>query len=125
MSELFLKHPQALVPTVAIVCTALVVLGSVIVTQWRKVRQLDTEAALKQDMLNRGMSVEDVERVLRASSEAPAPTSTGPVSDNEYYLIEKLIDEGKSADEIERVIRAFRAGEPRPALPERQDAVRA
>jgi hypothetical protein len=35
---------------------------------WRGVRQFETEAALKQEMLQRGMSAEDIERVLRASA---------------------------------------------------------
>jgi hypothetical protein len=36
--------------------------------QWRLHRRTELEAALKQDMLNRGMSAEDIERVLRASA---------------------------------------------------------
>jgi hypothetical protein len=34
--------------------------------QWRLHRRTEIEAALKQDMLNRGMSAEEIERVLRA-----------------------------------------------------------
>lgn len=33
-----------------------------------RVRQAEIEAALKQDMLNRGMSADDIERVVKASS---------------------------------------------------------
>jgi hypothetical protein len=36
--------------------------------QWRLHRRTEIEAALKHDMLNRGMSADDIERVLRASS---------------------------------------------------------
>jgi hypothetical protein len=35
--------------------------------QWRLHRRTELEAALKQDMLNRGMSAEEIERVMRAS----------------------------------------------------------
>jgi hypothetical protein len=35
--------------------------------QWRLHRRTEIEAALKQDMLNRGMSAGEIERVLRAS----------------------------------------------------------
>jgi hypothetical protein len=35
--------------------------------QWRLHRRTEIEAALKHDMLNRGMCAEDIERVLRAS----------------------------------------------------------
>jgi hypothetical protein len=34
--------------------------------QWRLHRRTEMEIALKQDMLNRGMSAEDIERVLQA-----------------------------------------------------------
>src|SRR5262249_17531448 len=37
-------------------------------TNWRRVRQLDVEGSLKQDMLQRGMSAEDIERVIRATA---------------------------------------------------------
>jgi hypothetical protein len=41
---------------------------ALLVTNWRRVRQLDIESALKQDMLHRGMTAEDIERVIRATS---------------------------------------------------------
>ena len=42
--------------------------------QWRLHRRTELEAALKQDMLNRGMSAEDIERVIKASgTHAVAP----------------------------------------------------
>jgi hypothetical protein len=34
--------------------------------QWRLHRRTEMEVSLKQDMLNRGLSAEDIERVLRA-----------------------------------------------------------
>jgi hypothetical protein len=120
MSQLFLQHPEYLVPVAAIVCGSVVALVAVILSQWRHVRQADLEASLKRDMLERGLGVDEIERVLRASSTpAPAPAaSSGPISDNEYYLVEKLVDEGKSADEIERVLRVFRSVEGgRPSSP--------
>ena len=35
--------------------------------QWRIHRRTEMEVSLKQDMINRGMSAEDIERVLSAS----------------------------------------------------------
>jgi hypothetical protein len=43
--------------------------------QWRLHRRTEIEAALKQEMLNRGMSAEEIERVLRASSGQHASNS--------------------------------------------------
>jgi hypothetical protein len=37
-----------------------------IADQWRKVREAEMEAALKQDMLNRGMSAQEIQMVLSA-----------------------------------------------------------
>jgi hypothetical protein len=112
MADLFSKNPEYLIPIFFIVCGALVAIVAIVATQWRAVRQIDIEAALKQDMLNRGLPVEEIERIVRASSTVPAGTQGGePVSDNEYYLVEKLVDEGKSADEIERILRVFRTKE--------------
>src|SRR5262245_34552132 len=44
--------------------------------QWRKVRLAEMEAVLKQDMLNRGMSAEEIRTVLESSMSAarPAPS---------------------------------------------------
>ena len=39
-----------------------------IANQWRKIRQAEMEAALKQDMLNRGMSAQEIQTVLSASA---------------------------------------------------------
>jgi hypothetical protein len=41
---------------------------AILATNWRRVRQLDIEGSLKQDMLQRGMNAEDIERVIRATS---------------------------------------------------------
>lgn len=49
----------------------LIAVTAIIVTNWRRVRQSDAESALKQDMLQRGMSAEDIERVIRVTSIVP------------------------------------------------------
>jgi hypothetical protein len=35
---------------------------------WWKIRRAELDAALKQDMLNRGMSAEEIQKVLRPSN---------------------------------------------------------
>jgi hypothetical protein len=52
-----------------------VILGACLMTglivflslQWRLHRRTEIEASLKQDMINRGMSADEIERVLKAS----------------------------------------------------------
>jgi hypothetical protein len=62
--------PDAVSMIVVVTVTAVVILAMFGMIQWRRVRQAEIEAALKQEMLGRGMSVEDIERVLKASSPA-------------------------------------------------------
>jgi hypothetical protein len=41
---------------------------STVAVQWRKVRQAEIDAALKHEMIQRGMSADDIQKVLEASS---------------------------------------------------------
>jgi hypothetical protein len=116
LETLFVKSPETLVAFTFIVCAAVVALTAIVAHQWRSVRLSEVEASLKQDMLNRGLSADEIERVLRASAK---PTNSRPpwlsdskgvVSDNEYYLVEKLLEEGKSAKEIARIIKVLKGG---------------
>jgi hypothetical protein len=50
---------------------------------WYKVRQAEIEASLKHDMLQRGMSAEDIERVLAAPGKVPAKRSDAIRSDRD------------------------------------------
>jgi hypothetical protein len=52
---------------------------TIIGNYWYKHRRLETETALKQDMLNRGMSAEDIERVIRASAGKDCESSSKKV----------------------------------------------
>lgn len=128
MLELFGKRPEFLFLISMFLCGTLIALTAIVVYNWRRVRQTELEASLKQDMLNRGLSVDDIERVLRASSAPPAeqtPAKPETITDNEYALVEKLVDEGKSADEIARIIVALKGPpEPRP-VPEHEHAIAA
>lgn len=72
METLLLEHPWLVVivlgAVVIIACTAIV-----FVTEYlQKSQKAEIEAALKQDMLNRGMTAEDIKTVLEASSDGAA-----------------------------------------------------
>lgn len=54
----------------AIVAFTLIAVSSVIASQWRKVRQSEVEAALKAQMLEQGMSAEEIEKVMVAGNRA-------------------------------------------------------
>jgi hypothetical protein len=113
---LFSRQPGLFIPVLAIAAAGVVFVVWIIVHYWKAAKQLEVDAALKQDMLNRGMSAGDIERVLWASSSGPREPSRPPaehVTDNEYYLVEKMLDDGRPMDEIERIVRAFRGEEDR------------
>jgi hypothetical protein len=56
--------PEQLLGALGILGGVLVVTVYLIASNWRRVRQYQLDTALKQDMLDRGMSVADIERVL-------------------------------------------------------------
>jgi hypothetical protein len=69
ISEAIRQEP---IPVMAIVMGTLTGLGIVVAKivskAWQVVRANEADAALKQEMLDRGMSAEEIERVIRASS---------------------------------------------------------
>ena len=110
MWEPFAKSPELLIPLALTVCGALVGLVAIIAHQWRAVRRTEMELALKQDMLKRGLSVEEIERVLRASEKPPEePAKPDPITDNEYAVVEKMVEEGRPAADVERLVKLIRS----------------
>jgi hypothetical protein len=72
MLQLFLDNPWlalcALIAVVIVACAAI----ALITDYLRRSRQAEIDAALKQDMLDRGMSAADIKTVLEASSDGEA-----------------------------------------------------
>lgn len=107
----------------AVVGAFSVAIASVVFSQWRRVRfeemrsrQVETEAALKQEMVQRGMSADEIVRVLDSGA------GTKPTEEecrrqlqndavhglDETSLMQQMIDNGMSADEIIRVLETAR-----------------
>ena len=61
-------EPHDLVAVVVLTLGALIALVAIIATHWRTHKRTEVEAALKQEMLARGMSAEDIERVIKAGA---------------------------------------------------------
>lgn len=59
--------PGVLIPAIPILCGSLIALTAIVSNHWRKHRQTELEITLKQDMLNRGFTAEEIERVVKAS----------------------------------------------------------
>jgi hypothetical protein len=58
------------IPGVAIICWAV----TQVAAEWRKARQAECETALKQEMVQRGMSAEEIVLVLQAGHNNPVAT---------------------------------------------------
>jgi len=72
---------------VAVIVGGIIAVTAIVTGHCRKARQGELEAALKQEMLQRGMSAEDIVRVVTASrgcsspGDAPAPGQSGWTAD--------------------------------------------
>ena len=116
IEKLIETNPYLLLPLFAILCGALIILTWIIAHYCYYTRQSALEARLKHDMLERGMSVEQIERVLWVSAEnqppsANLPEPADPVSDNQYAIVERMLDDDRDLGDIERLLRALQPGE--------------
>lgn len=62
----------AILGTLAIVAVTAVCIAAIISEAWRKVRQTEDNNALKQSMLDRGMTADEIAAVVKASPEKRA-----------------------------------------------------
>ncbi len=101
---------QAIV-VVAVVFLLVLAVG-IVSGQWRRVRLAQIEASLKQQMLDKGVPIADMERVLRASTEASEEETTaqltGDAAVDQPRLVRKLLEHSYSGDDVERLLRALR-----------------
>jgi hypothetical protein len=88
--------------------SAIVTLITSLAKHWRKVRESEHLAALKQSLVERGMSVEDIERVVRAAPEAQETEADEPV----VQLTKTLAVLEVPPEALEEILRAFQASDP-------------
>jgi hypothetical protein len=67
MYDWLMSLGESIIPVIAILGGFLVAAIGIVASTWRKHRQTEMEIALKHEMLNRGMSAEEIERVIKAS----------------------------------------------------------
>ena len=110
MNELFTSPNAAPVLGTGImfICAAVIAVGCTIAVQWRKARQTEVECALKQEMIERGMSADDILRVIAATSSPAGEGSTAAA----------LAEQGMKADDIVKILHASSNPEGRSASKE-------
>lgn len=96
---------------IGLVATVGGILGWIIISvaqQWRKVRLAEMEAALKQQMLERGMAATDMEQVLRSSKRGePVSFLRRNTVAPKAAVVKALTDGGYEGADIESILRAF------------------
>jgi hypothetical protein len=101
-------HPSAVLAAAVGVCAAWAITG--VAKQWRKKRVAELELNLKRQMLDKGLSPEEIEQVLRASSEGKAEEwyhFSGQEDADKGMLVKMLSDYERTGADIERVLQAF------------------
>jgi len=93
--EIIRERPELVVWTVLILAVAVCYIAKVVGGHWRSVRQAEFEAVLKEQMIQRGMSSQEIVRVMQASLEpaelCPQPRITPfrhpPVGNNRWLWL--------------------------------------
>jgi hypothetical protein len=100
-------NPWELIGLVGVLLAGGVILAGLLF--WRRVRLVQADAALKQAMLQRGLTPDEIERLLRANSE-PAPP---PATDERALgdLVAALGECEVPAADIEQILASIRAQE--------------
>ena len=104
-----------LVPTVGGLLLGLVLgVAGILTNHWRRVRQFALETALKQEMVRKGLSAEDIERVIRATHPEEAPSEASVTSaakeltskQLDVLLATKLAEAEMDPERLERALGA-------------------
>ncbi len=108
MDELLAKLTGSqLIGLAAVVMGPLIAIVAVVANQWRRVRVAEVEGALKQQMLDKGMSAAEIEQVMRARPGSGAAVSSGDEAQDRAALVQRMVDEGYEGADIERVLKAY------------------
>jgi hypothetical protein len=110
MSDFLAKfNAGEIIGLAAVLIGPLVAIVAVISTQWRKVRIAEMEAALKQQMLDKGMTADQIEQVMCASHQPNGkPVAlTGNEGLDKAALAQRMVEQGYDGEDIERVLKAY------------------
>ena len=88
---------------------AIVAVTAIVMHQIRRMRQTELEAALKQQMLDKGMSAADIVQVLKASKEPTAEEAEGAKDFTAIRseLVQSLVEHEMPAADIELVLQSL------------------
>lgn len=95
----------------AVVC----IIAGLLIQAWRRVKQSEQRTQLIGQLLARGLSADEITRVLSAADLAERraceqEAASRPASDPEVRIVKALTDQSYSGDDINRVLAAARVG---------------
>lgn len=99
--------PGEIIGLVAVLIGPLVAIVAIVMTQWRRVRIAEMDGALKQQMLDKGMTAAEIEQVLNASQGGRPIGTSGNEAIDRAALVQRMVDEGYEGADIERVLQAY------------------
>src|SRR5581483_7328656 len=102
-------RPEAVIGLVAVIGGCLAVVAIVVAGIWCSVRHADIAANLKRDMLQRGLTVDENERLMRAPAET---SSAGSEKELEASLASLLVQNEVPGPTLERVLRIYQETDP-------------
>ncbi len=70
MSEFLSNYPWLIIPCMALLIPIVAIIFGTVTSYLRKTRQAELDAALKQEMLQRGMSAEEIVQVINARTDS-------------------------------------------------------
>lgn len=116
MFEMLSKWPPgAVIALVAVAGTALTFIVGILASTWSRVRRAEMAAALKQDMLNRGFTAQEIVTVVHATrpdEEKPKPKPASPFTDDDEknlpLLMQAMAAAGYEGEDIEKFVEAWR-----------------
>jgi hypothetical protein len=96
-----------------------IVVVSVLTVNWRMLRESEHASALKRSMIERGMSADDIERVVRAVPVRPDPVfgtldvagSSKKTTDDLNEIANALVQAGVPGKELEQILDFVRASD--------------
>jgi hypothetical protein len=67
MYDWLMSLGPGIIGVIAVLGGFIISVVAILAGNWRRVRQIEMEISLKHEMLERGMSAEEIERVIKAS----------------------------------------------------------
>jgi SOS response regulatory protein OraA/RecX len=100
-------RPDDLIGLTAVVGGLLLAGITVLAICWRRVRLAELEAALKQQMLEKGMSAAEIDLVLRSPKPPEVTYRADEFADTKAAVVANLVEQSMPAEDIEKVLQAF------------------